>query len=207
MASAELRWVHEPEHPSGVVLVMHGGKSRSRMPSRWWNLPVLRMVPFAKAVAEADPDLAVVMLRFAVRGWNGADASPVADAELALEQVAARHPGVPVGLLGYSMGGRTALHLADDERVRAVVALAPWVEAGDRPRGHRGLRLLVLHGTRDRWTSPVASRAMAEAMAARGVDATWRPVEGDTHPMLRRAAFWHRESAAFLAAHVPAALG
>jgi pimeloyl-ACP methyl ester carboxylesterase len=208
LGSAELKWTHEADDPRGVVLVLHGGKSQSLSPTSWWNLPVVRMMPFARAVAaESDGHLSVAVLRYAVRGWNGATASPVADAELALEQIAARHPGLPVGLLGHSMGGRVAFRLADDPRVSALVALAPWVERSDVARGHPGLRALVMHGTRDRITSPRNARAMADAMAALGVDVTWRAVEGETHSMVRQAALWHRESACFLAEHVQAALG
>ena len=85
-----------------------------------------------------------------------------------------------------------------DDRVAALVALAPWVERSDVATGHPGLRALVMHGTRDRITSPRNSRAMAEAMSALGVDVTWRAMEGETHSMLRQAARWHRESAQFL---------
>ena len=69
--------------------------------------------------------------------------APSPDTRLALEQIAAKYPGVPIGLLGHSMGGRVALHLADDERVSAIVALAPWVErtgpAALAPRAARAL--------------------------------------------------------------------
>jgi predicted esterase len=208
VSSAELKWTHEAAEPRGVVLVLHGGKSNSLMPTSWWNLPIVRMMPFAWAVAsESQGELSVAVLRYGVRGWNGATASPVADAELALEQVAARHPGLPIGLLGHSMGGRVAFRLAGDARVSALVALAPWVERSDVARGHAGLRALVMHGTRDRITSPRNARAMADAMAALGVDVTWRAVEDETHSMLRQAGMWHRESGRFLAEHVHAPLG
>jgi alpha-beta hydrolase superfamily lysophospholipase len=207
LSAAELKWTHEADDPRGVVLVLPGGTSTSQVPASWWNLPVLRMLPFARAVAaEGHGDLSVAVLRYAVRGWNGAAASPVADAELALEQIAARHPGLPLGLLGHSMGGRVAFRLAGDERVSALVALAPWVERTDVARGHAGLRALVMHGTRDRITSPRNAKAMAEAMSALGVDVAWRPVEGETHGMLRQAGLWHREAARFLVEHTLAPL-
>jgi dienelactone hydrolase len=100
------------------------------------------------------------------------------------------------------MGGRVALHLADDERVHAIVALAPWVEAGDQPRSHPDLHLLVLHGSRDRMTSARASRAMANAIARLGADVTYESVDNDTHAMLRRATYWHERSADYLAQHL-----
>ncbi|MDF2091080.1 alpha/beta fold hydrolase [Knoellia sp. 3-2P3] len=207
MSAPELRWTHEAKEPRGVVLLLHGGKSSSHMPTSWWNLPVLRMKPFAWTIAaESRGELSVAVLRYAVRGWNGSAASPVVDAQEALDTIAARHPGVPLGLLGHSMGGRVAFRLAGDRRVAALVALAPWVERSDLARGHPGLRALVMHGTRDRITSPRNAKAMADAMAALGVDVTWRAVEGETHSMLRQAGAWHRESAQFLTESLHAGL-
>jgi dienelactone hydrolase len=198
-----LLWPTEIDRPRAVVLVLHGGKSRSNRPVRPWHGAVLRMAPFASAVADAgDGAIAVASLRYAVRGWNGDESSPVADTRLALEQIAAKYPGVPIGLLGHSMGGRVALHLADDERITAIVALAPWVESKDRARWHRGLHVLFMHGSLDRVTSPRASRAMASAMGALGADVTYDSVKGESHAMLRGAGRWHRESASFLAKHL-----
>ncbi len=203
MSAARLLWPTEVEHPTAVVLVLHGGQSKSRARVRPWQPAVWRMAPFAKAVARAGKgDVAVASIRYAVRGWNGKDASPLGDTRLALEQIASRHPGVPVGLLGHSMGGRVALHLADDARVAAIAALAPWVEPADQPRWHRGLHVLFMHGTRDRMTSPRQSQAMADDMAALGADVTYEQVPGETHSMLRQADRWHTESAEFLVEHL-----
>lgn len=199
MSGPELKWTHEAKEPRGAVLVLPGGKSNSHMGTSWRQLAVLRMMPFAWTLAsESEGALSVAVLRYAVRGWNGSAASPVVDAREALDQVTARYPGVPVGLLGHSMGGRVAFRLSGDDRVSALVALAPWVERSDVAMGHPGLHTLVMHGTRDRITSPRNSKAMAEAMSALGVDVTWRPVEGETHSMLRQAGTWHQESARFL---------
>lgn len=203
MRAARLLWPTDVEQPRAVVLVLHGGKSRSNRPVRPWQGAVVRMAPFARAVAEVgEGAIAVASIRYAVRGWNGDKASPLADTRLAIEQIAAKYPGVPIGLLGHSMGGRVALHLADDERIPAIVALAPWVEAKDRARWHRGLHVLFMHGTLDRMTSPRASRALATAMGALGADVTYDAVKGESHAMLRQASRWHRESATFLATHL-----
>lgn len=203
MPAARLLWPTEVENPRAIVLVLHGGRSKGRGPVRPWQGAVLRMAPFAKAVGRAgEGEVAVAELRYAVRGWNGAEASPLADTRLALEQIAARYPGVPIGLLGHSMGGRVALHLADDERIHAIVALAPWVEGPDQPRWHPDLHLLVLHGSLDRMTSAKASRAMATAMERLGADVTYERVENDTHAMLRRAGYWHERSADYLVQHL-----
>jgi dienelactone hydrolase len=198
-----LLWPAEVDQPRAVVLVLHGGKARSNRAVRSWQGAVLRMAPFASAVAEAgEGAIAVASLRYAVRGWNADKASPVVDTRLALEQIAAKHPGVPIGLLGHSMGGRVALYLADDDRVTAIAALAPWVERKDRVRWHPGLHVLFMHGSRDRMTSPRASRVMADAMAALGTDVTYDSIQGESHAMLRQASRWHHEAAAFLAKHL-----
>ena len=203
MPAARLLWPSEVEHPRAVVLVLHGGRSRGRGAVRPWQGAVLRMGPFASAVAQAgEGEIAVSALRYAVRGWNGDEASPLADTRLALEQIAARHPGVPIGLLGHSMGGRVALHLADEPRIRAIAALAPWVEPRDQPRSHPGLHVLFMHGNLDRMTSPRASRAMATAMAGLGAEVSYESVKGESHAMLRQAPRWHREAAAFLVGHL-----
>ena len=199
MPSAHLDWKVDVNDPAAVVLVLHGGRSRGRGAVRPWHGAVLRMLPFVGELRRAgEGRVAVATLRYAVRGWNGSAASPVADARSALDEVAARYPGLPLGLLGHSMGGRVAFRLAGDDRVAALVALAPWVERSDVAMGHPGLRALVMHGTRDRITSPRNSKAMADAMSALGVDVTWRAMEGESHSMLRQAAAWHRESAQFL---------
>lgn len=203
MGAARLLWSTEIDRPRAVVLVLHGGKARSRQSVRPWQAAVWRMAPFARAVAHAGAgEIAVATLRYAVRGWNASAASPVVDGRLALEQIAARHPGVPVGLLGHSMGGRVALHLGDDERVVAVAAMAPWVEPADELHWHSGLHVLMMHGSRDRMTSPKASRALAETMTAAGADVTYVPVLGEGHAMLRQAARWHQESANYLVTHL-----
>ncbi len=194
-----LRWTAAPEDPRGVVLVLHGGTSHSERPASWRDLAVLRMVPFARALARAGRgELAVVRLLDTVRGWNGAAASPVADAQRALAAIRQRHPGVPIGLLGHSMGGRVALHLTDAPDVTALAALAPWVERDDVPGGGPELRALIVHGTLDRITSPRASARMAEAMAGRGVEVRYTSLRLTSHAMLLRARRWHREPARFL---------
>jgi predicted esterase len=199
MPTPNLIWHTDVPEPSAVVLVLHGGREHSTRAVHRWQAAVWWMLPFATAVrAAGNGSVAVAVLRYAVRGWNGPEASPLADANLALEQVAARHPNVPVGLLGHSMGGRVALHLAGDERIRAIAALAPWVDPADTPRWHRGLHVLMMHGTRDRITSPVRSRAYADELSSLGADVTYVPVVGDTHAMVRQARRWHQESAAYL---------
>ena len=179
--------------PRAVVLVLHGGRATSVAPVRARNLTVLRMSPFAGALARAGRQrgLAVARLRYAVRGWNGERRSPLADVTTALDRIAETYPELPVALVGHSMGGRSAVHVAGHEAVRSVVALAPWIEPGDPVRQLRDRRLLVAHGTRDRTTSPRASAALVDAVQGLADSAAYVGIRRDGHPMLRRAGLWH----------------
>jgi dienelactone hydrolase len=203
MTAPQLVWHTEVDAPRAVVLVLHGGKSRSHRGVHAWQAAVWWMIPFARAAGEAgEGAVSVAVLRYAVRGWNGDEASPLSDTILALEQIAARYPGVPIGLLGHSMGGRVALHLAGDERIGAIAALAPWVEPDDEPRWHPGVHVLVMHGTRDRVTSARRSKAYADTLASLGADVTYVSVAGSTHSMVQHARRWREESARFLVCHL-----
>ncbi|WP_188491067.1 alpha/beta hydrolase [Williamsia phyllosphaerae] len=189
-----LHWVATPADPSAVVLVLHGGKVRSTAPAQTNHLSAARMRPFARAVATKVPNTAVVMLQYRMRGWNGADESPVADARWALDEIRTRFGDTPVILLGHSMGGRTAAAVADDASVCAVMALAPWwMDPGATDTFRPGRQLVVLHGTMDRWTSPRISRAATERAADRGVDATWTSMSFAGHFMLMRPWVWTRK--------------
>lgn len=193
--------VDAPSGPvRGVALVLHGGRSKGRTPVRANQLAVLRMLPFAKALrsAGAADGLAVARLRYVVRGWNGADQSPVPDSRWALDELATRFPGVPTALVGHSMGGRAALYVAGHPGVRAVVGLAPWIEAGDPVQQLAGRRLLILHGTRDRMTSAAASASYARAAETVAESVAFVSVTDERHAMLRRAPLWHDLAAGFV---------
>lgn len=73
-------------------------------------------VPVAHAVHRATRtvDAEVRLLRYRYRGWNRAEASPVSDAIWALAQIRVERPGLPIVLVGHSMGGRAALRVAGD---------------------------------------------------------------------------------------------
>nr|WP_183787367.1 MULTISPECIES: alpha/beta fold hydrolase [Prauserella salsuginis group] len=178
----------------GVALVLHGGAEYGTEPVRPWRTAYLRMVPFARALAAAygRQGVDVYLLRNRVRGWNGTSQDPVVDARRALARIRDERPGVPVALIGHSMGGRVALRVADDDAVRSVCALAPWTPDGDPVAALRGRRLLIAHGTEDERTSPAASRAYAERAAAVAERAVWVGLAGERHAMLRRPGVWQR---------------
>ncbi|MDF3301486.1 alpha/beta fold hydrolase [Streptomyces sp. K1PA1] len=176
------------------MLVLHGGRAESRRASRPWHLAALRMRPFVRdLVAAAGPaDVLVAQVRYRHRGWNGEPGDPVADVRRALAELEAVAGGIPVVLVGHSMGGRAALRAADDPRVRAVVALAPWCPPGEPVGPSAGKRVVVLHGSRDRVTSAAESAAFVRRARAAGAHAAMALVDGGDHGMLRRHRHWHR---------------
>ncbi|MCW2597146.1 MAG: alpha/beta hydrolase [Jatrophihabitans sp.] len=194
MTSVPALLVDEPRgEVRAVALVLHGGRSQGTGPVRARQLAVLRMRPFISSLRQAGADhgLAVARLRYAVRGWNGSAASPVADVRDALDQLAARFPGVPITLVGHSMGGRAALYAADHPSVRAVVGLAPWIEPGDPYLQLEGRRVLIVHGDHDRITSARGSTLYAENARRVAASVTYVSIRRESHAMLRRARLWH----------------
>lgn len=176
----------------GVALVLHGGKSHSREPVEAKHLSPARMVPFARDLHRTGRKhgLAVWSLRNSVRGWNGPDMTPLQDARWALAQIAEQHPGVPVYLVGHSMGGLTAVCAADHPQVEAVVALAPWLSPQTPAANVAGKKVLIVHGTTDRWTSPSQSLAFARRAAGEAASMQYVALKGAGHFMLRKLRLW-----------------
>lgn len=176
-----------------AVLVLHGGRVADTTPTRATQLAVLRMTPFVRSLRRAGSPsgLVVAHLRYRVGGWNGTAQSPVADVTWALDRLAERTGGLPVALVGHSMGGRAALYAAGHPSVHAVAGLAPWIEEGDPNTQLAGRRLLVMHGDADRITDPRRSARYVEAAARVADTATYVSVRHERHAMLRRAALWH----------------
>jgi len=191
---------------TGAVLVLHGGKVRSKEPVRPTNFAYLRMLPFAAAVARRAQrnggGIGGLRLRNRFRGWNGEDADPVADAVWALERIEQRHGPIPVVLLGHSMGGRAALRAAGYPTVTGVVALAPWVPEGEPVAQLHGRSVLIAHGGLDTITDPADSRAYAARAEAEGAEIEYREIPGGKHAMLRDASTWHHLAAEFAVSHL-----
>jgi alpha-beta hydrolase superfamily lysophospholipase len=178
-----------PARPPAVVLVLHGGRSHSFESGERKRLSYRRMLPFARRIAAAGP--AVYLLRYRFRGWNGARRDAERDARTALAEIALRHPGLPVVLVGHSMGGRAALRAAGAPNVVAVCALAPWLDGTDPVDQLARRTVLIAHGDRERWTSPAASFEYAlRAKSVTGRVARF-DVHGAGHFMLSRASEWH----------------
>ena len=185
-------------HPRGIVLVVHGGQSQSTLPVTATQLAVLRMIPVAAAIRHAVGDDGIEVRRplFTVRGWNGASASPVSDLTAVLGALHGWSPGLPVVLVGHSMGARAALRVAGHPAVIGVAGLAPWLPEGEPVGQLAGRRVLLAHGTADHVTSAAETWKYAERARAL-TDLTAIEIRGGDHPMLRRAPLWHALAAEF----------
>lgn len=174
-----------------VVLVLHGGRANSLEPSEPEHLSRRRLNPIARAVHAqcAEHGVAVWKVEYRLRGWNGTSKDPAHDAQWALEEIRRRHGGIPVVLLGHSMGGRAAVQVLGDPSVVGMVALCPWLP--DEPYdGACGKRVVIAHAVVDRWTSPRETRHWAKAASAVAESVVYVRVRRSGHFMLRRARVW-----------------
>ena len=172
--------------------MLHGGKETSTAPVDGRSASWRRSAAMQRAIAPGlhDDGVATWLLRYRRRGWNGG-AGPVADARWALQEVRRQLGGVPVVLLGHSMGGRTAVHVADDPSVVGVVALAPWLPTGEEIAAATRTPLVAAHGRRDHITSPRATRAYVERLVAASGRAEFVDMGPVGHYMFKRPAAWN----------------
>lgn len=189
---------HLPSSPRAIALVLHGGAEHGTMPVDGRSLSWRRGRALARHIAGplTRDGIGVVLLRYQVKGWNaGASGlpSPVPDARWALDELARDH-GVPVVIVGHSMGARTGVAVAAHPSVRGVVALAPWLPPGDPVQPLAGKVLRAAHGRRDRITSARATRKYVERSAA-VADAEFTDMGPVGHYLLRRTSSWNAYAA------------
>lgn len=180
---------------AAAVLVLHGGQEANPAPTRRSHLPSLRMLDLYAGLRLRSRDCAVYRLRYRVVGWNGNldEPDPVVDARWALDRIADLQGDVPVALLGHSMGGRTALAVADRPTVVGVCALAPWLPEREPlvpPRPD--LRVVLAHGTADRMTSAELAARYAARLRATGVAVARFEQPDGRHALLDQPWLWHR---------------
>jgi pimeloyl-ACP methyl ester carboxylesterase len=194
---------HGIDDVRAVALLLPGGAVASH--GRYWKFVDIGLRALARTLVKTgEPDgLAVYLLRYRYRGWNGADADTLVDTRWALEEIRRRHGDVPVSLVGNSLGGRAAFHAADDPSVASVVGVAPWLPEGDPVEQLAGRRALIMHGARDR-SGASAAMSLAYARRARSVvpDLARFEVAGDGHYLLRRAPDCWALAAGFVTATV-----
>lgn len=199
-----------PGRTRAMILVLHGGKPRSRQTidgrsASWRRARWLQREIAPQAHASG---VGVWLARYRERGWNGG-LDRTGDARWALDELRAAHGEVPVVLLGHSMGARVAVHVADDPSVRGVVGLAPWWSAEDPVATLAGRTLRAAHGRRDRITSFRETARYVERARTVADDAQLRDMGALGHYMLTGSRRWHDVAAAscleVLGAHVPLA--
>src|SRR6476646_8267490 len=188
--------------PTSAVLVFHGGSANSTMPVSRFAPAVLRLIPVSWAISAHVPKAAVYRLKFSVRGWNGDGAAVLGDARWAIDQIAEAHPGLPIVVVGHSLGGRVAMHVVGSSSsagssggrssVVGAVGLAPWVEPADPVGLLRGVPLAVVQGTRDRIVPEPSTRAWLARAAHAGARIDSTLIDGAGHAMLRYFRRWHR---------------
>ncbi|MEV8602118.1 alpha/beta hydrolase [Streptomyces griseoviridis] len=157
----------EPTAVSGAVLLLPGGdEESSRGPSPLAAASVRALGRRLARAGRAD-GLAVHVVRYRGRGWNGGQAQLAQDATWAADEIVRRYGDVPVCLAGVDMGGRAALRSGGHDAVSSVLAIAPWLPEDDMAAPPEpvkqlvGRRVLIVHGTNDRRTDPELSFRLA----------------------------------------------
>ncbi|MEV0324002.1 alpha/beta hydrolase [Streptomyces sp. NPDC050658] len=156
-----------PAAVSGAVLLLPGGHETSARKPSPLAATAVRALGRRLARDGRDEGLAVHVVHYRYRGWNGAQAELAADATWAADEIIRRYGDVSVCLVGVDMGGRAALRAGGHEAVNSVLALAPWlpeddVAASPEPvKQLAGRRVLIVHGTNDERTDPELSFRLA----------------------------------------------
>lgn len=183
-SGADARWTGMPGR---VAVVCVNGGTASLTPGTW----SASLEWLVGKLAGELPELSFLEVRYRVKSWRRLE-SCVEDARAGL--AAAREAGAQeIVLLGFSMGGAVAVHVAADPAVTTVVGLAPWLYADLDLTPLRGRRLAIFHGELDRGlpfipgVSPELSLRAAQRASALGVDTTRTTIPGALHPIALRA--------------------
>jgi pimeloyl-ACP methyl ester carboxylesterase len=183
-SGAEGRWTNTGG-PRAVVCV--NGGTAAEVPGTW-SASVEWLV---RRLAPRFPQLGFLEVRYRIKSWRRLEGC-VEDASAAI--AAAREAGaVEVALLGFSMGGAVAVHVAGVPEVRSVIALAPWLYPELDVSPLAGRRFAVVHGSLDRGlpgvpgVRPELSLRGFERARALGVDAVRTVIPGAIHPVALRS--------------------
>jgi dienelactone hydrolase len=170
----------------GRVLVCLGGGVAKAVPGVWNT----SLEWLADHLEPRRPELGMLEVRYRVRSWR--DMRPcIEDAAAALDEAARTGAGA-ITLVGFSMGGAVAVHVAAHPLVDQVIGLAPWLSDRLDLAPLAGRRLDVLHGSLDRWFPGIPgvpaslSKRGVERAAAFGVPTSYRLIRGAVHGIAAR---------------------
>lgn len=177
--------LRSPSGAKDLLLLAHGGSVEADSPARDWHTGLLRVLQFGDVAAKAATHAAVGLLRYRVSGWNGAAADPARDVKQVID--AAPEQVERILLIGHSMGGRAVLRASTHPRVCGVLALAPWV-----PAGEPGLRpctapVVIGTGTNDETTPMNEARLFVERSRRSGTALAYFEIPGAGHRLLTHA--------------------
>ncbi|MEJ7567512.1 MAG: alpha/beta fold hydrolase [Gaiellaceae bacterium] len=183
-SGAEGRWTN-PGAVRAVVCV--NGGTAAAAPGTW----SASLEWLVAKLGQRHPSLGLLEVRYRIKSWRRLELC-IEDAEAAIAAAKAGGAG-EVALLGFSMGGAVAVHVAADPAVSTVIALAPWFYDQLDLAPLDGRRLAVFHGALDRGlpgipgVAPSLSRRGYELARARGIDAERTIIPGAIHPIALRA--------------------
>jgi dienelactone hydrolase len=166
-----------------AVVCVNGGQGAD-VPGTWST----SLEWLVRKLAPRFPELAFGEVKYRIKSWKRLDMC-TEDALAAIEQMGAPHTLV----IGFSMGGAVAIKAARHPDVEEVVGLAPWIPERLDLSSLRGRKLVVYHGSLDRYlpgipgVNPTNSRAGYERARAMGVEATYTLIPGGLHGIAVRA--------------------
>ncbi|HEX6544174.1 MAG TPA: alpha/beta fold hydrolase [Ktedonobacterales bacterium] len=179
-------WLH-PDAQRPVLLIMHGLGAHSG----WF-------IDMGNSLNEHG--LTVYAIDHRGFGRSGGDRghapqaqTPVRDAEAVLDEIRQRHPGIPVSILGHSLGAIFALHMAADDALATQKRLSGMI--------------LVNPGIAVTWKVPLGRQIAIAAGGLGGSTRHWSLAPGhesmttnvEAKNMLDADTYWQRtQSAAFI---------
>jgi acetyl esterase/lipase len=136
-------------------------------------------------LAPEFPGVGFAEVRYRIKSWRQLE-SLVTDARAAVATV--RGLGAQrLALMGFSAGGGAALACAAEEDIDDVIALAPWIPDWMDLSRLAGVRVRVVHGSRDGTrlgivgVHPDHSLAGVQRLREAGADATHTVIPGGVH--------------------------